>query len=234
MEATRPAAPKILAAVLIALALFMGFWNLGGWLMNDDEGTYLYDAWRVSVGEYPYVDFFLSQAPLGILLGAAVFKAAGPSVWAARAFSYALIFAASILIGLAARRFFGLPPVISLLAAAAFLFTKHVYFLGRTFMPDVPMVFFSTAALYFGLKGEAAGGRKSSIPALLFGAMAGWAALAKLNAALLLPGYAIFLIYAAARRFDRPAAALRKAGCAIAGFTITFMPDRPSIAAKAS
>jgi len=222
MEPTRAAAVRILAAVLIALALFMGLWNLGGWLMNDDEGTYLYDAWRVSLGELPYRDFFLSQTPLGIFLGAAAFKALGPTVGAARALSLAFILASAVLIGLAARRFFGLSPVISLLAAAAFLFTKHVYFLGRTFMPDIPMVFFSTAALFYGLKAEAAvPGRKAAGPAFLFGIMAGLAALAKLNAALLLPGYGLFVFYSAARRFDRLSAVLRKAALAAAGFVIS-------------
>ena len=190
--------------------------------MNDDEGTYLYDAWRVSLGELPYQDFFLSQTPLGIFLGAAAFKAFGPSVGAARALSVLLILAAAVLVGFAARRFFGLSPAISLLAAAAFLFTKHVYFLGRTFMPDVPMIFFSAAALYFGLKAESTSGRKSSIPALLFGVMAGLAALAKLNAVLLLAGYAIFLIFSAARRFDRLSTVVRKGALAAAGFLVSF------------
>ena len=222
MEA-KGSGPKILAAVLIALALFMGFWNLGGWLMNDDEGTYLYDAWRVSLGELPYQDFFLSQTPLGIFLGAAAFKAFGPSVGAARALSVLLILAAAVLVGFAARRFFGLSPVISLLAAAAFLFTKHVYFLGRTFMPDVPMIFFSAAALFFGLKAEEApAARKSNPSVFLFGVMAGFAALAKLNAVLLLAGYAVFLIFSAALRFDRLSAVFRKGALAAAGFLVSF------------
>jgi 4-amino-4-deoxy-L-arabinose transferase-like glycosyltransferase len=217
------AATKILAAVLIALALVMGFWNLGGWLMNDDEGTYLYDAWRVSLGELPYRDFFLSQTPLGIGLGAAAFEAFGPSVWAARALSMGLILASAALVGFAARRYFGLTPVISLLAAAVFLFTKHVYFLGRTFMPDVPMVFFSTAAMFFGLKAEAApDGRKANAPVFLFGLMAGLAAFAKLNATLLLAGYGLYLLFSAARRFDRLSSVIRKAVLAAAGFIVSF------------
>jgi hypothetical protein len=43
----------LLPAALIALVLFMGLYNLGGDLMNDDEGTYLYASWRVSLGEVP-------------------------------------------------------------------------------------------------------------------------------------------------------------------------------------
>jgi 4-amino-4-deoxy-L-arabinose transferase-like glycosyltransferase len=217
------AATKILAAALVALALFMGFWNLGGWLMNDDEGTYLYDAWRVSLGETPYRDFFLSQTPLGIYLGSAAFKAFGPSVGAARALMVLFLLASAALVGFAARRYFSLPPVIALLSAAVFLFTKHVYFLGRTFMPDVPMVFFSAASLVFALKAETAPPiRKSSMSVFLFGIMAGLASLSKLNAAVLLAGYGLFLAYAAIRRFDRPAAALRKALLAAAGFLISF------------
>jgi 4-amino-4-deoxy-L-arabinose transferase-like glycosyltransferase len=222
MERTGAAA-KILAGVLLSLALFMGFWNIGGWLMNDDEGTYLYDAWRVSLGELPYRDFFLSQTPLGIGLGAAAFKAFGPSVRAARALSIVLILASAGLVGFAARRHFGLSSAISLLAAATFLFTKHVYFLGRTFMPDVPMIFFSTAALVFGFKAETpAGGRKANAPVFLFGVMAGLATLAKLNAVLLLAGYGLFLLQAAARRWDRLSSVLRKAALAAAGFLVSF------------
>jgi 4-amino-4-deoxy-L-arabinose transferase-like glycosyltransferase len=220
----RPATPaKILAASLAALALFMGFWNLGGWLMNDDEGTYLYDAWRMSLGELPYRDFFLSQTPLGIALGAAVFTALGPSVWAARALSVLLMLGAAFLVAVAARRFFGLSRAISLLSAAVFLFTKHVYFLGRTFMPDVPMLFFSTAALFFGLRAEASENRrKSAVAVFLFGLMAGLAALTKVHAALLIAGYGLFLLYCAARRFGDLSFIGKKAAVAAAGFAVAF------------
>jgi 4-amino-4-deoxy-L-arabinose transferase-like glycosyltransferase len=214
---------KIAAAVLLALALFMGLWNLGGWLMNDDEGTYLYDAWRTSLGEVPYRDFFLSQTPFGIYLGGAAFMVFGPSVIAARALSFVFILGAAVLIGLAARRFFALPPLLALAAAGIFFFTKHIYFLGRTFMPDVAMIFFSAAALYFGLKSESdRAHRFSPAPVFLFGAAAGLATLTKLNAALLLAGYGIFLVFLAARRLETWIVALKKGLYAAAGFFVAF------------
>ena len=52
--------------------------------------------------------------------------------------------------------------------------------------------------------------------------MAGLAALAKLNAVLLLAGYAIFLIFSAARRFDRLSTVVRKGALAAAGFLVSF------------
>ena len=68
-----------LSAALIGLALFWGFYKPGGYLMNDDEGAYFCGAWRVSLREVPYRDFFVSQTPLSFYLGAALFKVFGSS-----------------------------------------------------------------------------------------------------------------------------------------------------------
>jgi len=213
-------------AALVLLALFMGFYNLGGDLMNDDEGTYLYSSWRVSLGDVPYRDFFVSQAPASFYLGAAVFKIFGTTVPAARALSFLLILGTACLIIRAARKFFHFSASLAYLAAAVFLFTKHIYFLGRMFMPDSAMLFFSTVALYFALKSEAGDGQGKRPPAaFLFGAFAGLATLAKLNAVLLLGGYLSFLLYLWLRsrgKEDSGPQVPRKAAAAIGGFLLTF------------
>ena len=212
----------VLPALLLVLALFMGFYNLGGYLLNDDEGTYLYGAWRVSLGDVPYRDFFLSQTPLGFGFVAVLFKIFGPTVWGARALSYLFILGTAYLIYLASRKFFKFNKELSLLAAGVFLFTKHIYFLGRMFMPDDAMLFLSTLALYFALKAEQAAPRKGTSPAFLFGAFAGLAALTKLNAVLLPAGYALFLLFLLIKKAEKPAELLRKALVPALGFLLTF------------
>lgn len=211
----------------MALALVMGFTNLTGDLVNDDEETYLYDAWRVSLGETPYADFLVVQTPLSFYLAAALFKIFGPSVWWARALSYAFVLGAAGLIFLASRRFFKFDRAVALAGAAVFLFSKHVYFLGRLFMPDTAMVFFATAALYFGLKAETvAEPRQRGRFVFFFGALTGFAALAKLNAILVFIGYVIFCLVLALRKRGIRRAAVERlifstAGC-LASFGLLF------------
>jgi 4-amino-4-deoxy-L-arabinose transferase-like glycosyltransferase len=214
-----------LALVLIALALFMGFCNLDGYLMNDDEETYLYGAWRVSLGEVPYGDFLVVQTPLSFYLAAGVFKVFGPSVWWARALSYLFVLGASLFLYGAAVKFFKFDRLIALAAGGIFLFSKHVYFLGRSFMPDCPMLFFSAAALYFALKAESVPSDKpgrSGLPIFLFGAMAGLAALAKLNAVLLLAGYGLYAAWLWAKKEESLTAVIRRLAFAAGGFLVTF------------
>jgi 4-amino-4-deoxy-L-arabinose transferase-like glycosyltransferase len=213
----------LLPAGLILLALFMGFYNLDGYLMNNDEETYLYGAWRVSLGEVPYRDFLIVQTPLSFYLAAALFKAFGPSVWWVRALSYAFMLGTAFLLYQASKKIFKFNDRLSLLVGAVFLFTKHIYFLGRTFMPDCSMLFLATAALYFALKAET--GDDAVNPRLslfLFGVLSGLAALAKLNAILLFGGYWLFSIFLLAARSDHPRAIIQRLVFSSAGFLATF------------
>ena len=38
-------------ALLLIFILFLYSYNLTGWLIHDDEGSYLYQAWRMTEGE---------------------------------------------------------------------------------------------------------------------------------------------------------------------------------------
>ncbi|TRZ86650.1 phospholipid carrier-dependent glycosyltransferase [bacterium] len=210
---------------LIALALFMGYYNLDGYLMNNDEETYLYDAWRVSLGEVPYADFLVVQTPLSFYLVAALFKIFGPSVWWARALSYLFVLGAAFFIYGAAQRFLKFDRLAALCCAGIFLFSKHVYFLGRSFMPDDAMLFFSAAALYFALQADAADDEKTpgrAVPVFLFGFFAGLAALAKLNAVLLLAGYGLYAVTLGLKKKEPFQAAVRRVFLVAAGFLATF------------
>jgi 4-amino-4-deoxy-L-arabinose transferase-like glycosyltransferase len=213
----------LLPAALIALVLFMGLYNLGGDLMNDDEGTYLYASWRVSLGEVPYRDFIVVQMPLSIYLTAGLFRLFGPEVWWARAASFLLILGTGFLIYGASIKFFGFSRNLSLAVAGLFLLTKHIYFLERIFMPDSYMIFFCAAALYFALKAEdPATGKKQNCDLFLFGIFSGLAVLAKFNGILLIAGYLLYLIYLFARKMDRPRAVVGKALIVSAGFLLSF------------
>ncbi|MCX6564981.1 MAG: glycosyltransferase family 39 protein [Candidatus Aminicenantes bacterium] len=210
--------------VFWGIALVLSFLSLSGFLMNDDEGTYLYAAWRVGLGEVPYRDFSLVQAPLSFYLGAAVFKIIGPSVWAARATDVLFMIGAAFLIFKTARRFFKMETGFALASAGIFLFNKHIFFLGRSFMPDVPMLFFGVAALYFALRGEEAGRTSERVrkDAFLVGLMAGLSALAKINGILVLAGYVSYLVFEGIRKRQSWREAAAKTGLAGAGFTLSF------------
>jgi 4-amino-4-deoxy-L-arabinose transferase-like glycosyltransferase len=206
-------------AVFLLLALVLGFYNLGGDLMNDDEGAYLYSAWRISEGDAPYADFTSVQTPLSFGLAAVVFKIFGPSVTEARTLSYLLVLGAALLIYAAARRSLRLPPWASAAAAAMFLFTKHIFFLGRSFMPDDLMLFAGAAALYSFLRAD-----ENDRPRLYFaaGALAGLAALAKLNGALVFAGFLLYLLWTGLRRRAPFCTLLHRGLWTAAGFFLTF------------
>ncbi len=206
-------------AVFLVLAVVLGFYNLTGDLMNDDEGTYLYSAWRISAGDTPYADFTLVQTPLSIGLMGGVFKVFGPSVGAARALSYLFVLGAALLIYAASRRSLRLRGWASAAAAAVFLFSKHIFYLGRSFMPDDLMLFCGAAALYVFLRAE-----ENDRPRLFFaaGALAGLAALAKLNGGLVFAGFFFYLIWAGLARRESLGGRVREGFWISAGFLLTF------------
>jgi 4-amino-4-deoxy-L-arabinose transferase-like glycosyltransferase len=213
----------ICALAVLALALFMGFYNMSGDLMNNDEETYLYGAWRVSLGEVPYQDFLVVQTPLSFYLVAALFKVFGPSVWWARALSFSFVLGAAGLIYWASRKIFKFARAIALLGASVFIFSKHIYFLGRSFMPDCAMIFLATAALVFGLKAETeVDPHRRRRPVFLFGMLTGLATLAKLNGVLCLFGYGLFATILLFTKRERPWVTLERLAFSAAGFLATF------------
>jgi 4-amino-4-deoxy-L-arabinose transferase-like glycosyltransferase len=206
-------------AVFLVLAVVLGFYNLAGDLMNDDEGAYLYSAWRISAGDTPYADFTFVQTPLSIGLMGGVFKVLGPSAGAARALSYLFVLGAALLIYAASRRALRLRGWAAAAAAAVFLFSKHIFYLGRAFMPDDLMLFCGAAALYVFLRAEEERNRR-----LLFlaGALAGLAALAKLNGGLVFAGFFFYLIWAGLAGRESLGGRAREGLWISAGFLLTF------------
>lgn len=84
----------LLAVFLAALAVHLPYARPGGpcarngdpWPLIHDEGTVLYDSWRIASGEAMYRDFFEFQGPVFYHAVAALYLASGPSPAAARAF----------------------------------------------------------------------------------------------------------------------------------------------------
>jgi hypothetical protein len=76
-------------------------------MLAGDEGTVLYDSWRIARGQVMYRDFFEFQGPAFYYTYAALFAAFGPSIVAARAFHILVSAVASTLIALLVARFAG-------------------------------------------------------------------------------------------------------------------------------
>ncbi len=73
-----------------------------------DEGTVLYDSFRISCGEVMYRDFFQFQGPVFYYLHAGLFALTGPSMTAARALNIFVTALAATLIALLVARSLGL------------------------------------------------------------------------------------------------------------------------------
>jgi len=212
-----------LVLFLFSLSLLLGFYNLSGWLINDDEGLYLYSAWRVSLGEITYRDFFVSQTPLSFYFTGFLFKIFSPDVGWARGICYLLFLVIAFFIYLISKEILKLNKYFSLLNAAVFIFTKNINFLGKTFMPDCFMLFWGTIALYFVLKAEdKSSSERRALYLFLFGFFGGLAALSKLFGILLFLGYYLFLLYSFISKQDKQKKILLRALHPLVGFLLSF------------
>jgi hypothetical protein len=193
----------LVAVVLIVLSLAAYSYNLSGWLMDDDEGSYLYQSWRISQGEVPYRDFLTPQLPLFLYGGAALFGVFGVSDVAARAATVAIVLLTAGLVYATARRAFGRP--VALLGLATFLAHDTVFEVSRRFRPESFMLLFAMTAVWLiqrwlpaddGRRTTDHAGRRSSVAGRLGLALAGvcfgLALLSKLFAGLILAGCGLF------------------------------------------
>lgn len=139
----------ILLTIVVLGSLY--FYNLGGWLIDDDEGSFLYQAWRISEGDRPYADFFSSRDPLFLYTTGMLVKLLGRSTVALRAVSVLLILASSAIVFWLARQF--LPAEGAWLAMLVFLLHPQVFFYGRRMYPEPFMVLFIVLGLYLFQRG---------------------------------------------------------------------------------
>ena len=144
------------------------FYNLGGWLIEDDEGSFLYQAWRVSEGDRPYADFFTSRWPLFLYTAGTLVNLFGRSIVAIRAVSVLLTLASAFIVFLLARRF--LPAEGAWLAMLTFLLHPQVFFYGRRLYPEPFMLLFVALGLYlFDRSWHEQRGRLLTVAGLSFG-----------------------------------------------------------------
>jgi 4-amino-4-deoxy-L-arabinose transferase-like glycosyltransferase len=135
----------IVLLTISALGLFY-FHNLGNWLIDDDEGSFLYQAWRVSQGERPYANFFSSRDPLFLYTTGTLVDLLGRSISAIRAVPVLLTLGSALMLFLLAHRF--LPVEGAWLAMLTFLLHPQVFSYGRRLYPEPFMLLFVVSGVY--------------------------------------------------------------------------------------
>jgi len=186
-----PGFRQIFLSVSLVVGVFglLYLYNIEGWLINDDEGSFLYQTWRISEGEQPYQDLFTSRWPLFLYTGGGWMRAFGASVVPMRTLSICLTLGTAIIIFLMAHQ--TLPAEAALLSMVVFLLHPSVVRFGRSFQPEPFYLFFSMLGLYLVARGQAKGG---VFPFFGAGFAFAIASMYKLLAALVLMGSVLFLV----------------------------------------
>jgi 4-amino-4-deoxy-L-arabinose transferase-like glycosyltransferase len=134
-----------LVVIVVAVVILYSF-NLTGWLINDDEGTALYSAWRLSAGEVPYDEFLTTQAPLFLALGGGLVKVFGRSILVLRISAVVATLAAGwIVYRIGSRTWTRRAGLLGLLF---FLLNGTVHAEGRVFRADTFMLLLVVAGLW--------------------------------------------------------------------------------------
>lgn len=180
-------------AILIALILLcfgaLYLHGLGDWLINDDEGSFLYQVWQMTEGKAPYRDFLSSRDPLFLYSGLIWMKLWGANVVSMRVLSVGLTLITAIFVFLLAQQ--TVPVEGALLSLIAFLLHPDIVHYGRTFQPEPFYLLGVTAGLYTFTVGKLrAKPTWSAIAGLIFAI----AALYKLIAVLALGGCGLYLV----------------------------------------
>lgn len=181
---------------LLVLAGLLYSLNLTGRLYTDDEESYLYQAWRVSLGELPYRDFLTPQLPGFLGLGGLVLRLAGPSLFAPRLLAIAMTLLAGWFVYRMGRRLYA--PWVGVAALTLFLAYPRVVDMARLYRPEAFMLAMQTTGLYAFI---VAYDRRHRWGLAGAGVVLGLAVLMKLFGALTLLGVFLFLAYEGARRF---------------------------------
>ncbi|MFN8474269.1 MAG: glycosyltransferase family 39 protein [Anaerolineae bacterium] len=180
----------IAALVIILVAIAAILYNTMGWLIVDDEGLYLYQAWRVSLGELPYRDLLTPQLPLFLGIGGLVERIFGPTPVPLRVLSALLIGGAGWGFYRVFRRL--MSPALALVALAAFLAFPDVYQVARVYRPEDYMLFFIAMGFWVFVIAEE---RKSRLWLVFSGILFGLAILTKLFGVLALGGVVLYLLW---------------------------------------
>ncbi len=189
VQATVAAHADLLAFGILLVALAGYLFNLGGWLITDDEGSYFYQSWRVSLGELPYRDFLTPQLPLFLGAGGLVQRVVGVGPVPLRVVSVLLVMGAAWAFYRVLRRYTA--PALALAGMVGFLAFPDVYAVGRVYRPEPYMLFFIALGTWAFVVGEERGQRRWLV---LSGALFGLGILTKLFAVLALAGVGLYLL----------------------------------------
>jgi hypothetical protein len=187
----------LLAIVLAGLAVAYYAQRLTQWLAYDDEGGYLYAAWRISLGEAPYRDFLTPQLPVFLYPGAAVLALSGCSVYAARLSMIVYTVLAALGAFWAARRLWG--DWVALAALVIALVHQEMFWAARFFRPEAPMLFWGLVGLCL-LVASYDGRRRLGLAAA--GVALALATVSKLFGALMMVGVGLFIVAEGIRTRD--------------------------------
>jgi hypothetical protein len=186
-----------LLALAALLALYVN--NLTGWMIFDDEGEYLYQVWRMTLGEVPYRDFLTPQLPAFLYTGLAVMSVAGKSLLAMRLATVAIAFATAIILYVAGRKHAG--PLAGLISMVLYLLHPDVFRETRIWRNEPLFLLFVTAGLVVATWTPGKGRRRNvAIAGVLFGL----ATMAKLFGLLPAAGVSLWLFWEWWRRGRRP------------------------------
>lgn len=174
------------AAWCVGLAVYL--YNIDGWLIADDEGTDLYEVWRIDEGDVPGEDLITEQPPFFLLAGLAVGRASGFDVAALRGVSAALVLGSAWLLFLLGCRVWGLRA--GFLGMVIYLLNHMVFEQARLFRPDSWMLAFSVMGVYLFVLAQMRLQRRFLV---LSGLAYGIAVLCKLFGILPLGGCVLFL-----------------------------------------
>lgn len=188
---------NLIALAILILGLAYYLYHIDRWLAYDDEGGYLYAAWRISEGEMPYRDFLTPQLPLFLYPGALLLKVSGNSVLVLRAASALAVVLSALLLYLTVRRVFGART--ALLAMAVFMVHRDVYWSARFFRPEAYMLLYSAAGMFVFVCSYPNRRRGLAVSGLLFA----MATLSRLFGFLPLAGCILFIAYDAIRTYLR-------------------------------
>lgn len=138
----------VLAFALLSVLYFV---NLDGWLIEDDEGTFLYQTWRISLGEVPYRDFMSSHWPLFLYTGGGWMRLFGAEVLSMRLLSAITMLACGILVYCLANEYTS--GYAALMSMTIYLLHPEILRYGRIFQTESFYLFFGILGVWFFTRG---------------------------------------------------------------------------------
>lgn len=181
---------RILCATLLLASAFYYTYGNTRWLAYDDEGGYLYAAWRITQREMPYRDFLSPKLPLFLYPGALILKLSGNSVFALRMASALVVVLTALFLYLTVKKVFNTK--VALLAMAVFVVHQDVYWSARFFRPEAYMLLYSAIGMYLFALSYPCGSRGGLVAA---GVAFALATLTRFFGALALAGCILFIAY---------------------------------------